>query len=81
MARQDRFEVGDMVTMIDRDDYTSDAIQQTFWRRHGREPQRIEEVEDLESWRFDNPSQPPAHPQYVTVNGTTYSGFWFKPVR
>lgn len=79
--RADRFEVGDRVTFIDLDDYTSDLVLQNHWRVHGRGPYAVEETEDVPDWQLENSNLRTLHTQYVTINGERYSGYWLKPSR
>lgn len=80
--RQDKFQAGDMVTMIAGDDYTNDCVQQGFWSKHGRQPQPIEEVESVSiGWFKPTAERMALHTQFVWVGGKRYSGAWFNPVR
>lgn len=82
-VRQDKFQAGDMVTMIAGDDYTDDCVQQGFWSQHGRGPQPVEEVEPVSpnDWFKPTAEKMARHTQYVHVHGHRYSGHWFNPVR
>lgn len=78
-AREDKFQEGDMVTLIDIDDYTNDAVHQEFWAKYGRGPQHIEAVEEIPEWERRLPLHIPLHTQRVQIDGRLYHGAWFKP--
>jgi hypothetical protein len=77
--REDKFKIGDMVTMIPIDDYENDNIQQDFWRKHGRDPHPVEEIEQVAQWG-EQPKKSAKHSQLVWVCGQRFSGYWFNPV-
>jgi len=79
--RHDRFQVGDMVTLIPTDEYLGGPVQEGIWRKYGKGPFEVEAVEDLEKlWPgVENKS---LHSQLVTIcdGGERLSGYWLNPI-
>lgn len=71
--RHDKFEIGDKVTFIQEDEYTGSGVAEAHRSGHGIGPYTVEDVETVRG------AAP--HSQWVTINGETYSGYWFVPVR
>lgn len=73
------YKEGDAVKLIPIDDYVDDNVQQSHWRKHGRGPYSVEEVEDVATRWGDSAMASVKHPQLVTICGETFSGYWLEP--
>lgn len=73
--RTDRFAVSDNVQFIPVDEYGYGPVQWDHRREYGDGPYLVEEAEDVPGWYAHRVQ----HPQFVTINGEQYSGFWLQP--
>ena len=74
--RQDTYRVGDKVEFQQQDEYLGSDIPERHKAKYGPGPYLVEEIEEVKT-SFRGVS----HTQFVIINGVTFSGYWFKPIR
>lgn len=84
MKAEATYKPGDKVRFVPVDEYLGGPVQEGHWKKHGRGPYEVEEVEpvvDPTPGRYtpDSVVRMVGHSQYVTINGETYSGYWLEP--